>query len=343
MSTDPATHATPEATEAPNGVERRRHPRHSADRVFTALGRVRDISRSGMRVRAEAMPDLDLGERFRLELRDRDRVCLLPARLTNTRPSGDGNAINLGLEFGTLTPAQRRTIDDIVQRGVRVDTLTVRWQPDPKAGGEATESDEETEDVYSAHDSFAGLAVSAEGDADTDEDGAAALEQLAETAEHCADLADDAIDDAGVEDDTEPAMDQDTITIGADDVVTARINLAEGDDDARDTQPGEVNQRRAGRVRAADTTTSLGQVLDISANGLRVRRKGAAPVKIGSTFMIDLHAAGRILRAPVEVVRIQKIGWRTFDYGLKFGELPDDVRAEFGRFCRMVSHCSQIH
>ena len=164
-----------------------------------------------------------------------------------------------------------------------------------------------------------------------------ALEQLATTAKQCLDI-------AGSNEDNNPSQDQDTPdNIDPNTTVTARMTMVQGgDDDARQAQPGEVNQRRAGRLAAEDATTSLGKVLDISANGLRVRRKGAAPLKVGSTFMIDLHAAGRVLRAPVEVVRIQKIGWRTFDYGLKFGELGDDIRAEFGRFVRMVSCCSDI-
>ncbi len=309
MMTDPAD---------TQGKDRRRDPRHIPDDAVSALGRVVDISVSGMRIRCPQSPPIDPGQPFKVEVRADDRATLLPVRLIEAYRMGDfdglfeaqdinEHTVDLGVEFRRLTPAQHREIEQIIEDGCEVPRIEVGWMTDDEAAAQ--------DDEYAPNVSV--------GDPED-----SALRDLAEQATSQAAMI------------HEPSANTDD----AHDSETPNWRTtATGEPEPRETRPGELNHRLAGRLAADDAESSLGKVMDISATGLRVRRRGAAPVRVGSVFMMDLHAAGRTLRAPVEVVRIQKVGWRTFDYGLKFGDLPDDVRAEFGRFARMASKCVEIY
>ncbi len=97
------------------------------------------------------------------------------------------------------------------------------------------------------------------------------------------------------------------------------------------------NQRSTGRVIAADAVCSLGTVMDISSGGMRVRRRGPAPVVEGDKFVVELNVAESRFAVPVEVKRIVKVGWRTYDYGLSFGEIPEEMRQRFSWIARMAA------
>lgn len=109
---------------------------------------------------------------------------------------------------------------------------------------------------------------------------------------------------------------------------------AGGDDAAEDAGS---NKRKNGRLAAQDAHTALGEVLDISGSGMRIRSRGPKRVNIGDAFLLDLYVCGRAVRLPVEVMRIQKAGWRSHDYGLRFGVLPPEMRVQFGMLARMAS------
>jgi len=49
------------------------------------------------------------------------------------------------------------------------------------------------------------------------------------------------------------------------------------------------NRRRHGRLKTEGTLSSLGDVVDISASGMRVVRKGSMPVTEGEMFRIELQ------------------------------------------------------
>lgn len=110
---------------------------------------------------------------------------------------------------------------------------------------------------------------------------------------------------------------------------------AAGGDDAAEDAGG--NKRKNGRLAAQDAHTALGEVLDISGSGMRIRSRGPKRVNIGDAFLLDLYVCGRAVRLPVEVMRIQKAGWRSYDYGLRFGVLPPEMRVQFGMLARMAS------
>jgi hypothetical protein len=103
------------------------------------------------------------------------------------------------------------------------------------------------------------------------------------------------------------------------------------------TGEARENRRKTGRMIAADATCSLGTVIDISSGGARVRRRGPSPVQVGDQFIIELEVAEAKFTLPVEVRRIVKVGWRTHDYGLRFGEIPEAARQQFSWLARMAA------
>lgn len=101
-------------------MERRRHGRLRTDlagEIFTALGPVMDLSRSGMRVCATDRPPLKVGQKCSLEVRCGDIVTLLPVRVMRVRDMRDG-ATDLGLEFRELDDQQRRALGMLARMAV---------------------------------------------------------------------------------------------------------------------------------------------------------------------------------------------------------------------------------
>ncbi|MEM7576801.1 MAG: PilZ domain-containing protein [Planctomycetota bacterium] len=326
----------------PKRPERRRDDRFTAEDAMTALGAMIDISASGLSVLAEKQPPLTPGDRFRIEVRYDDRILLFPTELVYADRNAalllvdeDQQGVKLGLKFGKLTPAQMREVQTIMDRGVKVPHLEIAW--DMASIQNQTETSEAAEiDMDTTAETTASVAATESSDAVTKpNDALDELEDLRDQADALAELTESSQPSVA-----KPHQDE------ADEEESEQSNwvrtLHQPQPQARPVQPGEVNQRHSGRILAEDATCSLGQIVDMSSGGVCVQRKGAAPVRVGSQFMLDLQIAGRVLRAPVEVMRIQKIGWRSFEYGLKFGDWPDDIRAEFGRLVRMTAKATNV-
>lgn len=88
---------------------------------------------------------------------------------------------------------------------------------------------------------------------------------------------------------------------------------------------GGVNRRRQGRVRTVDVPCSLGEVVDISASGLRVRGRGRPPLTQGQTTTMTLLTPAGVLAVDVGVAWARKTGWRHFEMGLMFVNITPDV------------------
>ena len=103
------------------------------------------------------------------------------------------------------------------------------------------------------------------------------------------------------------------------------------------TEGREDDRRRAGRLRTEGTESSLGHVVDMSAGGMRVVRKGGLPVEVGERFRVDLQVDQEILAIDVEVRRVRKMGRRKFEFGLQFIHLDDQMKQRLGRLARMAA------
>jgi len=103
----------------------------------------------------------------------------------------------------------------------------------------------------------------------------------------------------------------------------------------------EQERRRHGRLKTEGTQSSLGQVVDISASGMKVVRKGALPVAEGESFRIDLEVEKEILSLDVTVRRVRKLGRRKFELGLEFVNLEDETRSKLCRLARIAASCAR--
>lgn len=101
-------------------------------------------------------------------------------------------------------------------------------------------------------------------------------------------------------------------------------------------QPAPSNRRRHGRVRCADIRCSLGEVLDLSGSGIRVRSR-ARPAQ-GTPIDLTIHA----LDGPVTVRCVPRQearhGPSAWDIGLEFTELTPHVRRALVELARASAY-----
>ncbi|MEM9882411.1 MAG: PilZ domain-containing protein [Planctomycetota bacterium] len=98
-----------------------------------------------------------------------------------------------------------------------------------------------------------------------------------------------------------------------------------------------IDHRRHGRLKTEGTESSLGQVVDISASGMRVRRKGGLPVKQGEKFRVDVQVDKEVMAVDVAVRRVYKIGRRKFEFGVEFINLSEADRVRLVRLARIAA------
>lgn len=99
----------------------------------------------------------------------------------------------------------------------------------------------------------------------------------------------------------------------------------------------EENRRRHGRLKTEGTQSSMGEVVDISASGMRVQRKGALPVTEGEKFRVDVQIDKEIMALDVMVRRVRKLGRRKFEFGLEFIHLDETDRSRLVRLARIAA------
>jgi len=97
------------------------------------------------------------------------------------------------------------------------------------------------------------------------------------------------------------------------------------------------NRRRHGRLKTEGTESSMGSVVDMSASGMRVHRKGTLPVHEGEKFRIDVQIDKEIMAIDVMVRRVRKLGRRKFEFGLEFINMSDENRNRLARLARIAA------
>ena len=97
------------------------------------------------------------------------------------------------------------------------------------------------------------------------------------------------------------------------------------------------NRRRHGRLKTEGTESSLGSVVDMSASGMRVHRKGALPVHEGEKFRIDVQIDKEVMAIDVIVRRVRKLGRRKFEFGLEFINMSDQDQIKLARLARIAA------
>jgi hypothetical protein len=98
-----------------------------------------------------------------------------------------------------------------------------------------------------------------------------------------------------------------------------------------------VNGRRHGRVRCELMKSSHGEVLDVSASGMRVTFKGAPDFIPGQEFDVDLETIEGCLTVGVRVIWIRKISITRFEAGMEFLGLSADQKQMLAYVARASS------
>lgn len=94
------------------------------------------------------------------------------------------------------------------------------------------------------------------------------------------------------------------------------------------------NLRRHGRVKCHDVGCTLGEVIDLSASGVRVRSKGRMAVCKGDAFSMTIQTLDGPMLAPVRVAWVRRTGFRTHEIGITFGEAGPALRRALSALAR---------
>ncbi|MDX2118144.1 MAG: PilZ domain-containing protein [Planctomycetota bacterium] len=91
------------------------------------------------------------------------------------------------------------------------------------------------------------------------------------------------------------------------------------------------NARKFGRVLMQGVTCSLGEVLDLSASGMRVRTPGKPELPCHHQADITLTCVDGEVVVRVESIWERRTGWSKHEIGVRFLELTDQQRSMIGR------------
>ena len=106
--------------------------------------------------------------------------------------------------------------------------------------------------------------------------------------------------------------------------------------DRLNVQPSARDARKFGRVKVEFTNSSLGDVLDISGGGMRVRSTHRLRFKLGDVVDIGIGSPHGKAVARARIVWLVKNGWRRTDLGCEFLGLTPEARETLrliGRSC----------
>lgn len=92
--------------------------------------------------------------------------------------------------------------------------------------------------------------------------------------------------------------------------------------------PPEADQRRTKRINTSGTDCSLGEILDVSASGMRVLRKGNCKAQVGQEQPIILKTIDGIYRYLGRIAHIQKIGFRRHVLGVEIVEASEEGKRQ---------------
>lgn len=98
-------------------------------------------------------------------------------------------------------------------------------------------------------------------------------------------------------------------------------------------------RRRAGRMRCDVAVQSIGEVVDLSGTGMRVRRGGLRTYRPGTCFHARLlHGEGE-LPIKCRVVRVRRLGFMRCELGIEFVDQSDEAIAKL----RQIALASMSH
>lgn len=95
--------------------------------------------------------------------------------------------------------------------------------------------------------------------------------------------------------------------------------------------------RRNDRLRCHRLDCELGEVVDMSSSGMRVRMRGRRGLSEEDRFNVRIDASCGQLTVPARVVWLRRVGILSFEAGLEFHELSPEMRAAVNSVARSAT------
>lgn len=101
--------------------------------------------------------------------------------------------------------------------------------------------------------------------------------------------------------------------------------------------PSAKDARKHGRLACELLHCTLGEVLDISASGMRVKHRGRFSTAKGETITTTIQVGATKIPAKVKIAWVRRAGFWSHQIGLEFVEMTDESRkviTQIGRLSR---------
>src|SRR5215212_8701703 len=95
-----------------------------------------------------------------------------------------------------------------------------------------------------------------------------------------------------------------------------------------------IDKRRSRRFQTAIISCSLGDVVDLSSGGIRLRGRGKTPVCRGQILPLTLKAHASEVTTNARVVHIRRVGLRTWEAGFAFVDLRPSLAIDIDNLGR---------
>jgi hypothetical protein len=92
--------------------------------------------------------------------------------------------------------------------------------------------------------------------------------------------------------------------------------------------------RESTRRRCLGVRSSLGEIVDVSGSGARVRTRSRPTIREGQKFDLTLGVLGRRVSVGARATWIRKCAWRRWEIGLEFVSVGSDARRSFQDLAR---------
>ena len=105
------------------------------------------------------------------------------------------------------------------------------------------------------------------------------------------------------------------------------------------------DRRDAGRIQCRELRSNIGEIVDASSTGLRIKGKLPSGSRPGSTVSVVIASDEESLPLNCEVRWIKKMAFRSMTFGVSFLEISEDQRRLLWQMIRtgnVVTSCSSI-
>lgn len=103
------------------------------------------------------------------------------------------------------------------------------------------------------------------------------------------------------------------------------------------TPPRASNARKHGRVKSPTITCSLGEVIDVSASGMKIRMGNKPAFKPHEEATITIHGVNAPFNVKAKFAWSRRNSLFKWTAGFAFDQLPDEVRKELLEIARIAA------